>query len=131
MKNDLFFMATCLLTVWKEESHSKHTAVSWADNTFSDYKTYLIEANQDPIMFALEIFGDSDVEFEESNLYLTSTPSETFIKVARNKKVERIVFINNKNIEIPNEQANFLIPFNYSFGKIIDILSQFDVIGRS
>lgn len=131
MKNDLFFMATCLLTVWKEGSLSNYVAAAWTDSSFVDYKTYIMASNQDPVMLILEVFGDADIDHKDSSLYLTQTPSENFIKVAKNKGVSRIVFINNKKLKVSNDNAEFLIPFNYTFGKIIDIFSQFDAIASS
>ena len=127
MKNNNFFMATCLLAVWRHGDCKSYSAITWLSGDGDDYKTYLFSNNTDGLEVILNIFGDKDIDFEKSTIYITKIPSQMFLKAAKQKSVEKVVFIKNiKNYVVADEFFGFAEPFNGSFGKLIDMFSQYE-----
>ena len=80
----------------------------------------------------LDVFGDSNLEYKNCKMYLTHNPSQIFTKAAKQKEVAKINFIkNDAKFQVDLNDRNFLVPFVNSFGKIIDMLSQFKPIESS
>jgi hypothetical protein len=121
-KNDLYCMTVCVLSNWKE---------SYPNDTFSivlnygenEHIVHVFEHEDDWVGVILEVLGQHE-EAENIAVYISKTPPEIFVNACKHRSVEKIVFM-------PTEKSNktyegiLLIPFVFSFGKIIDVLSQY------
>jgi hypothetical protein len=61
MKNDLFFMATAILNVWKLGSCKDYCVGVLADKDNEDYKIFVLDNQKDQLELILDIFGDSSI----------------------------------------------------------------------
>jgi hypothetical protein len=121
-KIDLYFMTMCVTSVWKE---------SYPEEVFSivlhygddEYEIHVFEHENDWIEVIIDVFGQNQ-EHENCTIYMSKTPSELFINACKYRCVEQIIFIPTEEFDRNNENIK-LIPFVSSFGKIIDILSQY------
>lgn len=132
MRNDLFFMATSVLSVWKEGSFKLHSAVTCVTANDEEYKTYLFNNSEDGLEVILDVFGDKDLDLAGSKLFITRVPSQIFLKAAKQKKVSKVYYLKNlENYVVPDEFAALASVFQGNFGKIIDTFEQIETIGTN
>lgn len=132
MNDDLFFMSVNLLALWKNGNLKDYACATWVDKDGKAYETILFNKEEEQLTMVVDFFGNKKTNFKNSTIYLTCNPSSVFVKVARKKNVGRIIFINTKNnLAIDPSDSNFLVPFVSSFGKIIDMFSQFSFIAKA
>ena len=112
----------CVTSTWKESYPEEifSVIVNYGDD---EYEVHIFEHDDDWLQVVIDVFGKSD-DYENSSIYMSKTPSEIFINASKYKCVEKIIFIPTDNFKKDYESIK-LIPFVSSFGKIIDVLSQY------
>jgi len=120
-------MSLSVLSVWKSGSFKDFQAITLANDELKiTNHTMVYPCSMDKDLIAIDYFSEIDYEMENSCIYMTHSPNEMFVKTAEYYGIQRIVFIDTKNIvDLKNKYSNILCPFNFSFGKIIDVLEQF------
>jgi hypothetical protein len=132
MRNELFYMSTSILSVWKEGSFKTNCAMTWVCPNDLEYKTFVFSNDDDGLNVILEVFGDRDVEFTGSKIFMTRVPSQIFLKAAKQRKVAKVFFLKNlQDYVIPDEFFGIAQVFNHDFGKIIDTFEQVETIGTN
>lgn len=115
-------MTVAVLSVWKEQIPQDYFSIVVYDEN-EDFYVHNVDKEQTDTEIILDVFGKDRV-FENAQIYITKTPSKEFVEACKIKEAEKLVYI-------PTEKINFhvegiqLIPFVSTFGKIIDILSQY------
>jgi hypothetical protein len=113
-----------LLSVWREDSPQDHFACTLVENHETDYKVMVLERDA-PIFNSLFHIFLGDMNFEESVAYITKPPCENFIKASLSKGLSKIYYLTDESHVLKNEEKIDLIPFPYTFGRIIDVLSKY------
>lgn len=125
MKNDLFYMALSVLSLWKQDNPSLYFCCVLANEDEDDYETIIVDKKTDRYSNIFDLFSES-MDTENSILYITMTPSDAIIEQAIFKNLQKIIYLPTKT---ENSFKNFecinIMPFNHTFGRIIDILSQY------
>lgn len=121
-KTDFFYMAMAVLSVWKEDIPKDYFSVFVFDENENLLLANFDRTDTDTEVI-LKVFGN-DMLFENAQIYTTKTPSKEFVEASKIKEVEKIVYIPTERIDFPVTGIQ-LIPFVFTFGKIIDILSQY------
>jgi hypothetical protein len=122
MKDDLYFMSVAVLTVWKQADPNKYTAAILCDIDREDYLVKLLARNLKEKDMISEVFDDC--KFENGYIYMTATPSTSFIEKAKEKLFDKITYIPTADYRPDNTYVQ-VIPFIYTFGRIIDVLSDY------
>ena len=111
-----------VLSVWKEDIPKDYFSVFVFDENENLLLANFDRTDTDTEVI-LKVFGN-DMLFENAQIYTTKTPSKEFVEASKIKEVEKIVYIPTERIDFPVTGIQ-LIPFVFTFGKIIDILSQY------
>jgi hypothetical protein len=122
MKEDLYFMSVAILTVWKQTDPKKYTAAVVCDHDREDFLVKVLPRNLKEKDMLSEVFDEC--EFENGYIYMTATPSLSFIEKAKENLFDRITYLPTTDIR-PESASIQVIPFIYTFGKIIDVLSDY------
>ena len=121
-KTDLYFMTIAVMSVWKETYPDDCLGIVLSDDN-DDFEVHVIEKDKSWISIIVDVFSN-ETEYEGASIYITATPNKEFIEAAKCKGIEKIVFIPTDLVFKQNESIK-LIPFVCTFGKIIDVLSQY------
>lgn len=121
MKDDIFFMALAVLSLWHEEYPEEYFGCVLAADS-EEYEFKIIKKNEDLKSLAEEIFESYDKFF--GTLYITVPPFNELLDLSAEKGVKKIVYMSNK-APVKRKNGVILEPFINTFGKIIDILSSY------
>jgi len=127
MNSDLYCMCTAILSVWNKSNIKKSYGIVVKNKNDDIYKVFSLLKNKfgNEIDFIFHIFNNS-YSYLETTFYTTFLPSDNFIFAAKNKGVKKIVFLGSRH---SNDYTDIVVePFNYEFGKIIDLLSLYKSI---
>jgi hypothetical protein len=124
MESDLFYMSVALLSVWREDNSYDYFACTSVDAHLLDYKIAVLERDSPIFNSLFHIFTD-EIDFEGSVIYLTIPPCEEFVKASIAKGVSKIYYLSDEQHVIKNEETIELIPFPYTFGRIMDVFSKY------
>lgn len=116
-------MTLALLTAWKEDNPCDFFGALVADEDFN-YIVDVFEKDENPFRVILEIFSQN-FEFECGTMYVTYLPTDELIKAAQAKGIKRVVYISDKLLNSEDFENFKLEPFVMTFGKVIDMLSQY------
>jgi len=121
MKNDLFFMSVAILAVWKEVDPKSVMGVVVSDENGIDYEIKMVVKKNNKFEMLLDLFDD--FSFDNANIYMTMTPWVELVSAAEAKNVRKLLYIPTANTLAPTSSNIVVAPFEYTFGRIIDMLS--------
>lgn len=130
MKNDVFFMATTLLNVWKQDVPSDYFACTIVSETAEEYSTLVFENDTDIYQIIFETF-ETDVLAQNASIYITHIPHEQFVNACVAKNVSSINYLNDAEEEMPTNTKIKINKFANTFGRIIDFLSVYKPARKS
>lgn len=124
MKNDIFYMTLNVLNVWKQELPTDYFACTIVDSTGEDYATFVFNHGTDIYQIIFDLFSD-ELETKDSVIYMTKFPCEQFIKACVAKNIIKIIYIGQTTDEFQTNDKIEIVKFTNTFGRIIDLLSQY------
>ena len=122
MKDELYFMAVAILSVWRQDDPAKYFAVIISDENLEDYEIRIIEKNMPKHAQILEIF--QNIDYNSGYIFITMTPFAEIVQTAEAKNFDKIIYLPTAS-DVPASDSIVLRPFVYTFGRIIDVLSDY------
>lgn len=124
MKNDIFYMTLNILNVWKQDEPAEYFACTIVNSVGEDYTTFVFNHDSDIYQIIFDLFSD-EFETKDSVIYMTKFPCEQVIKACIAKNISKIIHIGQAPDEFRQVDKIEIVKFTNTFGRIIDLLSQY------